>query len=101
MLSLADSLARYLDRPVVDMTGLTGKYDFTLPLTAEDYRPLLIRSAINAGVSLPPEALRLLDGASDESLHSALHTVGLKLEPRKAPLEVLLIDQVKKVPTEN
>jgi uncharacterized protein (TIGR03435 family) len=101
MLSLADSLGRYMDRPIVDMTGLTGKYDFTLPLTTEDYRALLIRSAIAAGVSLPPEALRLLDGASDESLHTALRTVGLKLEPRKAPLEVLLIDQIKKVPTEN
>jgi uncharacterized protein (TIGR03435 family) len=101
MPSLADSLARYMDRPIIDMTGLTGKYDFTLPLTAEDYRALLIRSAIGAGVSLPPEALRLLDGASDESLHTALRTLGLKLEPRKAPLEVLLIDQVRKVPTEN
>ena len=70
-------------------------------MTAEDYRALLIRSAISAGVSLPPEALRLLDGASDESLHTALRTVGLKLEPRKSPLEVLMIDQIKKVPTEN
>ena len=101
MLRFADSLARYMDRPIIDMTGLTGKYDFTLPLTAEDYRALLIRSAIGAGVSLPPEALRLLDGASDESLHTALRAVGLKLEPRKSPLEVLLIDQVRKVPTEN
>ena len=70
MLSLADSLTRYMDRPVVDMTGLNGMYDFTIDLTAEDYRALLIRSAIAAGVSLPPEAVRLLDGASDESLHT-------------------------------
>ena len=101
MLSLADSLSRYLDRPVVDMSGLPGKYDFTLDLTPEDYRALLIRSAIAAGVALPPEAVRLLDNATDESLHTSLHLLGLKLEPRKAPLDVLLIDQVKKVPTVN
>ena len=101
MFGLADSLTRYLDRPVVDMTGLTAKYDFTLDLTAEDYRALLIRSAVAAGVNLPPEALRLLDNASDESLHSAMRSLGLKLEPRKAPLDVLLIDQINKIPTEN
>ncbi|MCU1237906.1 MAG: hypothetical protein JWP63_5873 [Candidatus Solibacter sp.] len=101
MFSLADSLGRWVDRPVIDMTGLTGKYDFTLDLTPEDYRALLIRSAVAAGVTLPPEALRLLDGATDDSLHNALRAVGLKLDPRKAPLEVLLIDHVNKTPTEN
>jgi uncharacterized protein (TIGR03435 family) len=101
MLSLADSLGRYLDRPVVEMTKLTGKYDFTLNLTEEDYRTLLIRSAVNAGVTLPPQALRLLDGATDESLFSALRSLGLKLEPRKSPLDVIIVDQINKVPTEN
>jgi uncharacterized protein (TIGR03435 family) len=101
MFGLADSLTRYMDRPVTDMTGVTGKFDFTLDLTPEDYRALLIRSAVGAGVNLPPEALRLLDGANDESLHTSLRSLGLKLEPRKAPLDVLLIDQVNKVPTEN
>ena len=97
----AESLGRYLDRPVVDMTGLNGNYNFKLELTPEDYRALLIRTAIAAGVTLPPEALRLLDGATDESLHTSLRALGLKLESRKAPLEVLLIDQVKRIPTEN
>jgi uncharacterized protein (TIGR03435 family) len=101
MFGLADALGRYVDRPVVDMTGLTGKYDFTIDLTPEDYRILLIRSAIGAGVSLPPEALRLLDNASDDSLHVALRNLGLKLEPRKSALEVLIIDHINKTPTEN
>ncbi len=101
MPGLADALGRYVDRPVIDMTGLTARYDFTIPLTAEDYRALLIRSAVAAGVSLPPEALRLLDGAADESLHSALRALGLKLDARKAPLDVLVIDHVNKTPTEN
>src|SRR5271157_4406321 len=87
MSRMADMLSRFLDRPVVDMTELKGTYDLKLELTAEDYRAMLIRSAIAAGVTLPPEALRLLDGATDDSLHSALGALGLKLEPRKAPLE--------------
>lgn len=97
----AELLGRYLDRPVVDQTGLKGFYDFKLTLTPEDYRAMLIRSAVSAGINLPNEALRLLDNATDDSLHSALAAVGLKLEPRKAPLEVLVIDHIEKTPTEN
>jgi len=35
-----------------------------------------------------PQALRLLDGASDSSLHTGLQTLGLRLEPRKAPIQL-------------
>ena len=101
MTGLADTLARFVDRPVVDMTELKGNYDFTLELSPEDFRNMRIRSAVAAGVSLPPEALRLLDGATDESLFAALQTLGLKLETRKAPLEVLVIDHAEKSPAEN
>jgi uncharacterized protein (TIGR03435 family) len=101
MAGLADLLARFMDRPVVDMTELKGNYDIALDLAPEDFRSMQIRAAIAAGVTLPPEALRLLDNASDSSLHTALQGVGLKLEPRKAPIEVLVIDHAEKVPTEN
>ena len=100
MVNLADTLARFVDRPVVDMTELTGNYDFTLELSPEDFRAMTIRSAIAAGVVLPPQALQLLD-VSGDSLFTALQTQGLKLEPRKAPLEVLVIDHVERTPTDN
>ncbi len=101
MAVLADSLTRYMDRPVVDVTGLTGKYDLTLQLTPQDYMAMLIRSAVGVGVSLPPEALKYLEGASDESLFSAMEALGLDLQPRKAPLEMLVVDQISKAPTAN
>jgi uncharacterized protein (TIGR03435 family) len=101
MVGLADMLARFMDRPVVDMTEQKGNYDFTIDLAPEDFRTMTIRSAIAAGVQLPPEALRLLDGASESSLHTALQGLGLKLEPRKAPIEMLIIDHAEKTPTEN
>jgi uncharacterized protein (TIGR03435 family) len=101
MINLADTLGRFVDRPVVDMTELKGGFDFTLDFSPEDYSAMLIRAAIAAGVSLPPEALRLLDGSSGDSLFAGLQGLGLKLEARKAPLEVLMIDQALKTPTEN
>jgi uncharacterized protein (TIGR03435 family) len=101
MASFVEVLARFEDKPVVDKTGLTGSYDFDLEFTQEDYMAMLIRSAIAAGVTLPPEALRMLSGASGDSLLNALERLGLKLETRKAPLEMLVIDHIEKAPTEN
>jgi uncharacterized protein (TIGR03435 family) len=95
-------LERYVDRPIVDMTGLTGQYDFALDFTPEDYRAMLMRVAISAGVSLPPEVMRMLDNVSiGGALSDALQQVGLKVEARKAPLDVLVIDDALKTPTAN
>jgi len=98
---VADMLARFEDRPVLDFTELKGKYDFTLTFTEEDYHAMMIRAAISSGMALPPEAIQAMQNASGDSLFSALQTVGLKLEPRKAPLDVLVIDHAEKTPTEN
>ena len=90
-----------MDRPVVDMTDLKGSYDVALDVTEEDHRVMLIRAGVAAGVTLPPQALRLLDGASTPSLLDAIQKLGLKLEARKAPLDVIVIDDARKTPTDN
>jgi uncharacterized protein (TIGR03435 family) len=100
MLRFSDMLARFTDRPVVDMTKLTGRYDFALELSHEDFMAMLIRSAVVAGVNLPPEALRMMN-SSDDSLAMALRRLGLKLESRKAPFDVVAVDEIRKTPTEN
>ena len=71
------------NRPVVDETGLKGNYDWVL----------------NA-VSLRPPAASDADGGSAQeatvSIFAALpEQLGLKLEPKKAPVEVLVIDHVE------
>ena len=101
MEQFASGLERFADRPIVDMTGLKGQYDLAFDVNPEDYQPMLIRSAVYAGVSLPPQALRLLDGSSPAALGDALQQIGLRLEPRKAPLDILVIDDALKTPTAN
>jgi uncharacterized protein (TIGR03435 family) len=101
MASIAEMFTRFMDRPVLDMTQTTGRYDMTLDIAPEDYTPMLIRSAVNAGVSLPAQALRLLDGASNDPLSGPLQKTGLTLESRKAPLDVIVVDSSLKTPTEN
>jgi uncharacterized protein (TIGR03435 family) len=83
---LAKELGNNLERPVADMTGLAGNYDFTL-----DYEP---ESARTGGPSAEPDAAPSLFTALQEQL-------GLKLEQSKAPIEVLVVDHIEKTPTEN
>jgi len=97
----ADAVSRFTDREVVDMTNAPGRYDFSVNMTPEDYRALLIRSATKAGVTLPPDVLKLMEGVSGDSLFASLQTVGLKMESRKAPVEVMVIDSVSKTPKAN
>ena len=84
MAALADFISRYYDRPLVDMTGLTGAYDMGFDVSAEE-----IHNAARAhGIGM--RAPDLADAASDPSgasLPSSLQKLGLKLESRKAPAE--------------
>jgi uncharacterized protein (TIGR03435 family) len=94
--SLADFLNRYCERPVVDMTNLPGLYDAEFDVSGEE--------AASAARAHGAVIRRTGEEASDPtgpSLTSSLQKVGLRLDGRKAPLEVIVVDSVEKVPTEN
>ena|ERR1019366_782762 len=101
MAQFAANVERFADRPIVDMTDLKGRYDLDFDVNAEDYQPMLIRAAIAAGVNLPPQALRLLDSSSSAALADAVAQTGLKLDARKAPLDVIVVDDALKTPIAN
>src|SRR5580658_11111497 len=84
-------LSQVLDRPVIDQTGLTQFYDFKLEWTPEPPPGLAIRP--DAAANLPP--------ANGPDLFTAVREeLGLKLDSRKGPIEVMVIDHVEK-PSEN
>lgn len=97
----AEILSSFSDRPLVNLTGLKGVYDFSLKFSPDDFRVLMIRAAVAKGVPMPPEALKALDAASPDAMRAALEELGLNLETRKASLEVLVIDHLEKNPSEN
>ena len=97
----AETLSRFVDRPVLDLTALTGRFDVAFDVTQDDYVAMLIRSAVNAGIPMPPEALDRLDGASIASVQDGLKPMGLSLKARRAPLEMLVVDSMLRTPTEN
>jgi uncharacterized protein (TIGR03435 family) len=76
-----------LDRPVVDQTGLTGRFDFTLNWTPDDSQ------FGGMGAKVPPPT----DAAdAPPNLYTAIQEqIGLKLDATKAPADVLMIDHVE------
>jgi uncharacterized protein (TIGR03435 family) len=83
MSGLATLLSRFERETVVDLTGLDGLFAFKLEWTPDN------------GPVLP-------DGASAPSLFTAVQEqLGLRLESRKGPLDILVVDHAEKVPEEN
>jgi uncharacterized protein (TIGR03435 family) len=70
-------LTNHVDRPVIDQTGLTGRYKVDLEWTVDS------------------------DGSSPGIFSAVQEQLGLKLEPRKGPIDTLVIDHAEKVPTGN
>jgi uncharacterized protein (TIGR03435 family) len=78
---LAEELSKDVGRPVVDKTGIEGRYHLTLKWTPDDAAPA--------------------SDPSEPSIFTALQEqLGLKLEPQKGPVEVLVIDHIE-MPSEN
>jgi uncharacterized protein (TIGR03435 family) len=96
---MVEILGRFVDRPIVDMTELKGKYDLTLEVGLEDMMTLARASGM--AVQLPQAAGAGAAEPGSSSVFAAIQQYGLKLDARKAPIELLVIDHVEKDPTEN
>lgn len=84
-------LTRRMDRPVVDLTGLTGNFDYVVDLSG------LGRKVGPSGFI----ASSGFDGEGRSVFQAIQEDMGLKLEPRKYPVDVLVIDFVNKFPSRN
>ena len=81
MAAIATTLGNMVDRPVLDETGLDAHYDVEIK-----FDPTLIKPYVGQPVVTPsPDA---------PSIFVAIQDLGLKLEPRRAPVEILVVDRV-------
>ncbi len=86
--------AAVLDRPVIDQTGLKGRFDFQLQWTPDE-----TQFALTGGPGAPPKPPEGAETPPD--LFTAIQQqLGLKLESARAQIDVLVIDKVEK-PSEN
>ena len=84
-------LSQRLDRPVVDRTGLSGRYDFLLQWTPE----------VGEARTDPGGNPLQLGDTTGPSIFSAIQEqLGLRLESTRGPVDVLVIDSVE-MPDEN
>jgi len=106
MAQFADLLQKiapgYIHSPVLDATGLEGAWDFTLSFSSSN----LIQSAParggDAGQQPPGGAPTASDPNGAVSVFDAVSKqLGLKLEEKKRPVSVLVIDHVEEKPTDN
>jgi uncharacterized protein (TIGR03435 family) len=78
MARLAEYLSAQAGRPVMNNTGLTGEYDFRVEWSADPAKD--------------PSAPSIFTALQEQ--------LGLKLEPAKGPIEVIIVDRAEK-PSEN
>ena len=79
--------APFLDRPILDETGLKGRYDMAIDLSA---------------YLSDPDQMKQFQADPSQLLFAVLQDqLGLKLESKKAPVQLLIIDGAEKLPTEN
>ena len=74
------------EEPIVDRTGLTGKYDFFLEYTYE----------FHAATAAAPQP-----GVYPDIFHALEQQLGLKLTPKNPPFDVIVIDSSDNTPTAN
>ena len=85
-------LQNSLDKPVVDQSGLSEKYDFTVTFTPDPAQAALLGG--------PPRPVADNPDAAPDLFAAFQQQLGLKLESTKAPVDVMVIDKVER-PSEN
>lgn len=94
MTELASHLSHWLDHPLVDKTGIEGVYDFDLKWSGFEYESATPAPGFD-GIAASYD----LDHAS---IFSELRDkLGLKVRGGKGPVEVLIVDRLERVPTDN
>lgn len=92
---LAARLSQAMASPVIDKTGLTGRYDFNLEYTPD---PSTLPPPPGVAAPPPPTEATAPGGNLQSSVEEQL---GLKLSKGKGMLDVIVVDRAERTPTEN
>jgi uncharacterized protein (TIGR03435 family) len=111
MLMFADALTQFMDRPVIDKTKLKGSYQ--IGLSTQDMESFVAAKAMASGpIRVPPppgkdpprtdpNAATASDPTGGSTIFKSMEKLGLKLERAKLPVEMLVVDHLEKMPTDN
>jgi uncharacterized protein (TIGR03435 family) len=96
--SFVELMSRFTSRPVVDLTGIKGRFDIELT-----FAPEITPAVLAANRPIPETSNTPSDTPSDPapSIFDAVKRLGLRLESRKAPMELLTVTNIERMPTPN
>ena len=108
MNELAQNLTGIVGRPVIDRTGLTRPYQLTLEVATTEIAQMM---NLTGGPGANPSGGNALTGAApansaseprgQSSVVASVEKLGLKLDPRRMPVEVIIVDKISRIPTPN
>lgn len=101
MARLAAMLEPLLDQPVSDMTGLAGYYTIALDISMADMRRMLGVPMGFGGSGPGAGPAELAAEPAGRSVIASLRAMGLHLEPRRVPVEVVVVDRLEPRPAAN
>jgi uncharacterized protein (TIGR03435 family) len=93
--AFADMISGFADHPVIDKTDVKDLFDFKLDFAMD---PALLMAP-----GFTPKPAPRTESADQDlpSLFTAVQTLGLRLEPKKESMDIIVIDHAEKTPTEN
>jgi uncharacterized protein (TIGR03435 family) len=97
MNELTTALRSTMDAPVVNRTGLLGGYEFKIELPSD---AAVVRGLLSRGISTTVQGTPLTE-PTGVSASDALKQIGLQLERRRTPIDVIVVDKLERTPTEN
>jgi uncharacterized protein (TIGR03435 family) len=89
--SFVELMSRFTERPVIDMTGLAGEFNLDLTFAPETTRGVFSSDRTASESTSEPVP----------SLSDAVQQYGLQLDARRAPIELLTVTHLEKIPTDN
>jgi uncharacterized protein (TIGR03435 family) len=104
MQGMVTFLNMQMEKPVIDTTGLKGKYEINMYFVTDTAMPPAMMQAMAQA--------RAMSGATQDStpevrpsgpplLRALQDQLGLRLESKKGPIEMLVVDHIEKLPTDN
>ena len=114
MAALADTITPMMERPVVNQTGLAGTYQAVIDIPMAQVMAMAQRALAQMGMTMPalppgapggPPAAGGLAAAPEPdggaSVAESLSKLGLQLEKKNAPVDVIVVDKLEKTPKED
>jgi uncharacterized protein (TIGR03435 family) len=99
MAALADMLAQFTDRPVVNATEFRGNYQVTLELPNDLMTGMPAAQKLTAILGLG--SFGVVPDTWSAAISEAVKGLGLELKSRREPVETIIVDHVEKAPSAN